>query len=292
MGNKSSRSSSARRRKGDETITMDHNPTFIGSSTMVVGGGGGNGNVDIGGVLNDNLVADEDDDDFLRGGCGDRLNGHGITLMAEGEDFADIDASSVNTDLVVNHEQVFKSRANSVLDMVTSSAATPISAISTTTPTKVMMLRQPGPGPPYQQQPPTSLPPPPPHPPHPFHHLNNNSNSNRRRLSQKRDSDGRFPGLMNRKCSDATTTTSDDGEGVNLAHVNISGLRAATDENRQKGRRYLWVFLLSVCFAVMIAQITDRVRHFISEPVSVSVTLARNQSLIYPSITICNKVKY
>ena len=38
------------------------------------------------------------------------------------------------------------------------------------------------------------------------------------------------------------------------------------------------------------AQITDRVRHFLSEPVSVQVTVARNYSLIFPAITICNKV--
>ena len=77
-----------------------------------------------------------------------------------------------------------------------------------------------------------------------------------------------------------------------LSQVNMSGLRAATDENREKSRRCLWVFLLSVCFAVMVAQITDRVRHFLSEPVSVQVTVARNNSLIYPAITICNKVSF
>lgn len=77
-----------------------------------------------------------------------------------------------------------------------------------------------------------------------------------------------------------------------LSQVNMSGLRAATDESREKSRRCLWVFLLSVCFAVMVAQITDRVRHFLSEPVSVQVTVARNNSLIYPAITICNKVSF
>ena len=78
----------------------------------------------------------------------------------------------------------------------------------------------------------------------------------------------------------------------NLAQVNISGLRAATDEKRQKSRRLLWVFLLSVCFAVMVAQMTDRVKYFLSEPVAVQVRVARNSSLTYPAITICNKVKY
>ena len=73
--------------------------------------------------------------------------------------------------------------------------------------------------------------------------------------------------------------------------MNISGLRAATDENREKGRRLLWVFLLTICFAVMVAQITDRVRHYLSEPVSVVVSVARNTSLTYPAITICNKVR-
>ena len=75
-----------------------------------------------------------------------------------------------------------------------------------------------------------------------------------------------------------------------LSQVNISGLRAATDENREKGRRVIWIFLLTVCFAVMVAQITDRVRHFLSEPVAVKVRVARNHSLLYPAITICNKV--
>ena len=77
-----------------------------------------------------------------------------------------------------------------------------------------------------------------------------------------------------------------------LSQVNISGLRAATDENREKSRRIVWVFLLTVCFAVMVIQITDRVQHFLSEPVSVQVTVARNNSLMYPAITICNKVSW
>ena len=72
--------------------------------------------------------------------------------------------------------------------------------------------------------------------------------------------------------------------------VNISGLRAATDTNRRTGRRVVWVFLLIVCFGVMVAQITDRVRHFLSEPVSVQVSVARNNSLLYPAVTVCNKV--
>ena len=50
---------------------------------------------------------------------------------------------------------------------------------------------------------------------------------------------------------------------------------------------YLLPYSLSFFFQ---AQITDRVRHFLSEPVSVQVTVARNYSLIFPAITICNKV--
>ena len=87
----------------------------------------------------------------------------------------------------------------------------------------------------------------------------------------------------------AGSTTKPDGNL--LAQVNISGLRAATDNSRQVSRRLIWVFLLIVCFAVMVAQITDRVRHFLSEPVAVQVTVARNKSLVYPAITICNKVR-
>lgn len=79
---------------------------------------------------------------------------------------------------------------------------------------------------------------------------------------------------------------------MSLAQVNISGLRAATDESRNRHRRLIWVFLLTACFAVMVAQITDRVRHFLSEPVSVQVRVERNSSLTYPAITLCNKVSY
>ena len=67
-------------------------------------------------------------------------------------------------------------------------------------------------------------------------------------------------------------------------------MRAAIDESRALGRRLLWVFLLSICFAVMLVQMTDRVRHYLSEPVAVQVSVARNSSLTYPAITICNKV--
>lgn len=59
--------------------------------------------------------------------------------------------------------------------------------------------------------------------------------------------------------------------------------------NRAVGRRLLWVFLLTICFAVMLVQMTDRVRHYLSEPVAVQVSVARNTSLTYPAITICNK---
>ena len=61
--------------------------------------------------------------------------------------------------------------------------------------------------------------------------------------------------------------------------------------NRALGRRLLWVFLLTICFAVMLVQMTDRVRHYLSEPVAVQVSVARNTSLTYPAITICNKVQ-
>ena len=90
-------------------------------------------------------------------------------------------------------------------------------------------------------------------------------------------------------CHDKTRQRSWNEKEI-LSQVNISGLRAATDETREKGRRIIWIFLLTVCFAVMVAQITDRVRHFLSEPVAVQVTVARNHSLLYPAITICNKV--
>ena len=49
---------------------------------------------------------------------------------------------------------------------------------------------------------------------------------------------------------------------------------------------------LIIEFPYFQAQITDRVRHFLSEPVSVQVTVARNYSLIFPAITICNKVSW
>ena len=40
-----------------------------------------------------------------------------------------------------------------------------------------------------------------------------------------------------------------------LSQVNMSGLRAATDEHRERGRRIGWVFLLTVCFAVMVVSL-------------------------------------
>ena len=51
-----------------------------------------------------------------------------------------------------------------------------------------------------------------------------------------------------------------------------------------------YLYLFASLFNFFQAQITDRVRHFLSEPVSVQVTVARNYSLIFPAITICNKV--
>ena len=57
-------------------------------------------------------------------------------------------------------------------------------------------------------------------------------------------------------------TEMEHGTGLNemnmLSQVNMSGLRAATDENREKSRRFLWVFLLTVCFAVMVVSFSSK----------------------------------
>lgn len=61
---------------------------------------------------------------------------------------------------------------------------------------------------------------------------------------------------IRRRCSSrlsaATTSFESFNEMNMLSQVNMSGLRAATDENREKSRRFLWVFLLTICFAVMV----------------------------------------
>lgn len=49
----------------------------------------------------------------------------------------------------------------------------------------------------------------------------------------------------------------------------------------------LWAVALGSCWALSAYQVQDRVRFYLSEPVATAVGVVRNQTLVYPRLTVC-----
>ena len=67
-----------------------------------------------------------------------------------------------------------------------------------------------------------------------------------------------------------------------LSQVNMSGLRAATDEHRERGRRIGWVFLLTVCFAVMVVSLGNTFKNNVKSRLENSLLTVNDATGKYP----------
>ncbi|XP_071484466.1 acid-sensing ion channel 2-like [Diadema antillarum] len=70
--------------------------------------------------------------------------------------------------------------------------------------------------------------------------------------------------------------------------VNLSGMKYAFNPAEVKWRRIIWLLVLLAGVAVLTLQITDRIHHYLSTPVSVDVVYEHQDSVPFPSVAICN----
>jgi len=52
-------------------------------------------------------------------------------------------------------------------------------------------------------------------------------------------------------------------------------------------RRRFWLGVLVTCFALTLAQTHNRLVQYVSIPISTTVRYLRNDSLLFPSVTLC-----
>ncbi|XP_072171070.1 acid-sensing ion channel 2-like [Diadema setosum] len=70
--------------------------------------------------------------------------------------------------------------------------------------------------------------------------------------------------------------------------VNLSGMKYAFNPTEVRWRRTIWLFVLLTGVSILTQQITDRIRHYLSTPVSVDVVYEHQDSVPFPSVAICN----
>ncbi|KAK4006004.1 hypothetical protein OUZ56_011135 [Daphnia magna] len=69
--------------------------------------------------------------------------------------------------------------------------------------------------------------------------------------------------------------------------IDIAGFQTVLDRQANLIRRLIWLVVLTICFALMLLQTLDRLNYYLTLPVSTTVRVIRNDSLIFPSITLC-----
>ncbi|XP_052822091.1 uncharacterized protein LOC106880211 [Octopus bimaculoides] len=72
----------------------------------------------------------------------------------------------------------------------------------------------------------------------------------------------------------------------------LHGLKNAFSKSSKKPQKVLWLLLLMTCIAAALFQILDRILYFYQYPVSVLLDVNYNDSLLFPTITICNQNKF
>ncbi|CAG0901539.1 unnamed protein product [Darwinula stevensoni] len=77
---------------------------------------------------------------------------------------------------------------------------------------------------------------------------------------------------------------------ISPSEIEISGLDVVLDRGSKFARRVIWAFILVVCFGLMLAQCLDRLFTFLSGPIAVTIQVIRNESLIFPAVTICSNI--
>ncbi|KAL8606586.1 hypothetical protein ACOMHN_009471 [Nucella lapillus] len=87
-------------------------------------------------------------------------------------------------------------------------------------------------------------------------------------------------GQINQSCTSCWTEF--------VQKTSIHGLRFAWEEQVGSIKRWLWLLLLLTCAGVMGYQTIDRVLYYYNYPLTVNVHVNFNQSLLFPSVTLCN----
>ncbi|XP_046639855.1 acid-sensing ion channel 1B-like [Daphnia pulicaria] len=69
--------------------------------------------------------------------------------------------------------------------------------------------------------------------------------------------------------------------------IGIAGFQTVLDSQAHLIRRLIWLLVLTTCFTLMLLQTRDRLNYYLTRPVSTTVRFIRNDSLMFPSITLC-----
>ncbi|XP_029633849.1 uncharacterized protein LOC115209554 isoform X1 [Octopus sinensis] len=75
-------------------------------------------------------------------------------------------------------------------------------------------------------------------------------------------------------------------------NCSLHGLKNAFSESSKRPQKVIWLLLLMTCVAAALFQILDRILYFYQYPVSVLLDVNYNDSLLFPTITICNQNKF
>ncbi|GAB1600540.1 uncharacterized protein LOC115209554 [Argonauta hians] len=99
-------------------------------------------------------------------------------------------------------------------------------------------------------------------------------------------------------CSHVTTKDFQDNERASSMFLHFAyncslhGLKNVFKHGRKKPHRVIWLLLLVTCFAAALFQILNRILYFYQWPVSVLMDVNYNDSLLFPTVTICNWNKF
>nr|CAH0112524.1 unnamed protein product [Daphnia galeata] len=69
--------------------------------------------------------------------------------------------------------------------------------------------------------------------------------------------------------------------------IGIAGFQTVLNRQAHFMRRLIWLVVLTTCFTLMLLQTDDRLNYYLTRPVSTTVRFIRNDSLMFPSITLC-----
>ena len=71
--------------------------------------------------------------------------------------------------------------------------------------------------------------------------------------------------------------------------VSIVGLRYTLRGSVNWARKTMWTFLIVFGLGFMLYQIQDRISYYLTRPTSVNFNVNYNDSVVFPTITICNE---
>ncbi|XP_045162528.2 uncharacterized protein LOC123527249 [Mercenaria mercenaria] len=72
-------------------------------------------------------------------------------------------------------------------------------------------------------------------------------------------------------------------------YTTLHGLRYIALRDAFILRRIFWLLLTVTCSSLMVVQVVDRVQYLLQSPIAVNIKVNYNQSLVFPTITICNQ---